>query len=273
MRERSNKSVIGRTVQSTLREMRKDYSSPRTYVLLIAAIFLIGLSGPFGTFASLGFVERYLYWAVMITSTFAVGNLVGTWVQQLLGEKGWRPTMRFVPIGVAAGIAVSFVVASVDAVVFGWSGLSTERLLQLLGYSLPVAVVISAAIVLMHDTAAVSGSGDSVDDARENGVPRLVERLPFDKRGRIISMSVADHYVEVTTVRGKAMLLMRLRDAIAEVDGNKGLQIHRSHWVALDGIRAVHRGSGRVEIETEVAERLPVSRSYLADVRSAGLLP
>ena len=45
------------------------------------------------------------------------------------------------------------------------------------------------------------------------------------------------NYVEVWTERGTHLVLMRLSDAIRETAGENGLQIHRSHWVALGAVK------------------------------------
>src|SRR5690606_41763012 len=99
--------------------------------------------------------------------------------------------------------------------------------------------------------------------------PPILDRLPRQVRGKLSHMSMADHYVEVFTDRGKALVLMRLADAIAETRGVPGLQIHRSHWVALDAVAAFKRLNGRPGGALKTGEILPVSRSYLAAVRAA----
>ena len=35
---------------------------------------------------------------------------------------------------------------------------------------------------------------------------RVLQRLPIEKRGELISMTVMDHYVKVTTTRGKHLI-------------------------------------------------------------------
>jgi DNA-binding LytR/AlgR family response regulator len=64
---------------------------------------------------------------------------------------------------------------------------------------------------------------------------------------------------------------MRLADAIRETGMVPGLQIHRSHWVAKDAVAKVHRSEGKLMLELRNGMRLPVSRSYLAAARDAGL--
>ena len=92
------------------------------------------------------------------------------------------------------------------------------------------------------------------------------------QRGTLVSLSVTDHYVEVATSKGRALVLIRLSDAIKETSPTAGLRIHRSHWVALEAVVRVLRLDGRLVVELKDGRRLPVSRSYAGDLRAAGLM-
>jgi DNA-binding LytR/AlgR family response regulator len=76
-----------------------------------------------------------------------------------------------------------------------------------------------------------------------------------------------DHYVEVTTSRGSAMVLIRFSDAVGELAGYPGAQVHRSHWVASGQAKRLLRDKDRRMIELVDGRRLPVSRPYLDDAR------
>lgn len=95
--------------------------------------------------------------------------------------------------------------------------------------------------------------------------------MPLPQRGKLLALSVADHYVDIVTDRGKALVLMRFADAIRETGGVAGLQIHRSHWVAREAVVRSHRAGGKLLLELSNGLRLPVSRSFLPEVREAGL--
>ena len=84
-------------------------------------------------------------------------------------------------------------------------------------------------------------------------------------------MTMQDHYVDIRTDRGGTLVLMRFVDAIAETNGVEGLQVHRSHWVALGRIAQTVRLGGRPMLKMEDGTMLPVSRSYFDAVRAAGL--
>lgn len=96
----------------------------------------------------------------------------------------------------------------------------------------------------------------------------FLKRLPYDLGAQILSLSMQDHYVEVTTAKGTVLILIRLQGAIKELNAISGVQIHRSHWVALNGVRQLKRQEGKLFIELLDGRTLPVRRSYAQTVRA-----
>jgi DNA-binding LytR/AlgR family response regulator len=76
-----------------------------------------------------------------------------------------------------------------------------------------------------------------------------------------------DHYVRVTTSRGSVMVLIRFSEAVRELAGYPGAQVHRSHWVASGQAKRILREKDRRMIELVDGRRLPVSRPYLDEAR------
>ena len=58
------------------------------------------------------------------------------------------------------------------------------------------------------------------------------------------------------------MILMRLYDAIKELEGIEGSQTHRSWWVAKEAVAETIRGDGRINLKLSNGELAPVSRSF-----------
>jgi DNA-binding LytR/AlgR family response regulator len=65
------------------------------------------------------------------------------------------------------------------------------------------------------------------------------------------------------------LLLMRLQDAIAELDGLEGMQVHRSWWVARAAVSAIRRDDRSLRIVLENGMEVPVSRSCAPALRRA----
>lgn len=250
------------TLQLTLREMKAFFTSPRSLGGLVVVALILGVSGPFQTYDVLPLAPRMAYWALMTGLTFAVGNFAGTYVS--IATDDWQRLrwLRRMLIGSAAGLPVMLVVFLVN----GWVLKQNMPLADMAALAF-YCVVISIAISMLHGI-----FGPTNNSTPATGVAALLQRLPLQMRGALVSLSVQDHYVEVTTAKGKSLVLMRLSDAIAETGGIAGLQVHRSHWVALDGVSAVHRRDGKVNIVTSAGAELPVSRTYVGAVKAAGLL-
>ena len=99
----------------------------------------------------------------------------------------------------------------------------------------------------------------------------LLARLSARSRGELLHLRMQDHYVEVHTSAGSEMLLLRFRDALSEVEGVNGLQVHRSHWVARNAVAGVERRSGgRIALRLVNGSRVPVSRSFAPLLKSRG---
>lgn len=111
------------------------------------------------------------------------------------------------------------------------------------------------------------GNGNPVN---EDGLSGFMRRLPPELGSGLIRLSASDHYVEAYTRHGHAMILLRFSDALGELDGADGLQIHRSHWVARSAIRRLVTKNRRLMVELEDGTCLPVSRSRLGAIRAEG---
>ena len=101
--------------------------------------------------------------------------------------------------------------------------------------------------------------------------PRFFDRLPPRLRGAdVYAVEAEDHYLRLHTSKGHDLILMRLSDAIAELEGVEGAQTHRSWWVARDGIDGARRGDGRARLTLKTGAEAPVSRTFARALREAG---
>ncbi len=102
---------------------------------------------------------------------------------------------------------------------------------------------------------------------------KFLERLPPRYRGAALyAISSEDHYLRVHTSLGEELILMRLSDAVSELESAGGLQVHRSWWVARDGVASVTREGDKPVIALKSGGKAPVSRTYQKAAREAGLI-
>ncbi len=273
MRETTGQFVSEGALQSTMRELRRVTGSPRFWAAIAGASVLLGLVGPFGTYDELRLPARLAYWAVTAVATYLAGFGVVVLLQRLhTGERMPGP-VAFGLYGAAAGVPVTLVVWAINAAVFAAAD-PLPALLPLGASIVAVSAVVSALVALFsHEfhkqEADVAPPASAAAGAAR---PRILDRLPAPQRGRLSHMTMQDHYVDVRTERGGALVLMRFADAIAETDGIDGLQIHRSHWVARDMVAELVRVGGRPMVRMKDGTLLPISRGFLDEAKRAGLV-
>lgn len=267
-------------MHSTLREMQALAFSQRFWGLILVAAAVLGLTGPFGTYERLALLPRLAYWLALALATFTIGYATVRLAGVILFEGRGAPRLvRALVTGAIAGLPIALVVLAFDAAVLSAPMPSTRTALTLFLNCALIAAALSLASVLI----AGETSADTVPPAetqplsnqpearpQRDARPPLLERLPPPARGRLVRLAMQDHYVEVHTDRGATLVLMRMADALRETEGESGLQIHRSHWVALAAVAGTVRRDGKLLLKLKDGTLLPVSRSFAAAVREAG---
>ena len=93
----------------------------------------------------------------------------------------------------------------------------------------------------------------------------LQRMLPYDKRGKLIFLRASDHYVIVRTTKGEHELRMRFADALERIGTARGLQVHRSFWVAQDYLTTPRKEGRRMVMRVD-GVIIPISATYRDDV-------
>lgn len=257
--------MINTPAQHALREMRRTFSMPTTQVVLVAVAVFLGISGPFGTSQSLSFGPRLAYWVVAVPITFAVGVLSSAYVSEIRRSATSRWSTRIL-VASATAIAVSITVVGLNWLAFGIS--PEDRI-----FSLPLLAPIMATAALVAFVLHYLSEQSEEITAPNARAPALLDRLDLDKRGKLISLSVQDHYVEVTTSAGTSLILMRLSDAMRETGDVEGLQVHRSHWVARAHVVAAKRDGDKAQLTLSDGRVILASRSHIKALKDTGILP
>lgn len=253
----------GPTLSFALREMRAHLGAPVVVAIQAGVAVVLAIAAPFGTDAGLGLGLRLIYWAGIVFGTYGLGTAMTLLVVDRLDRASSMPAaIRVLRAGGVVGVAGLGFVLLWSFIFFGppalnWAGLGSTA-----------AGVFLVAWVVMGVRAAVMRPAPAQPDA-----PALLRRLPMEKRGALIALTATDHYVQVTTTQGSALILMRLADAMTETAPVDGMQVHRSHWVALDQVRAARRRGDGAVLQMENGLEIPVSRRHMGSIREAGLLP
>lgn len=275
----------------------------RKFVIYIALLGFAVLMGPFGTYATLEVWDRMIFWTVDIIVVAFFSHLALHGIYKASAVSHITPPTRFgmsIALGAvpAAGVIgfiynvmapeiadeVYFPALWSEAMIFAILLASIEFILwpQIVGRPKgrpePPLFIPHDRVPRMPppddtviEVAALDASEPSqaVIDAPPDPQPsRLALRLPHELRdAEIVSVSMQDHYAEITTTAGAHLILMRMADALDLLDDTPGAQVHRSHWAAAAHAQALRRDGRKYEIEMSDGRVLPVSGSYLDAAR------
>jgi DNA-binding LytR/AlgR family response regulator len=237
--------------------------SLRGYSASAAAGLFLALIGAFGSDEA-PILVRLAYWIGLCVA----GAVVGTGVSQLIGREGRADDRPWLYGALTvAGITLPFTVVVWLVSELAFHGVPRPRALPV--YLGPVFIVTMAMTALnflvqrrpVETHAAPAGAP----------APRFLDRLPAKLRGaELHAVEAEDHYLRLHTSRGQDLILMRLSDAVAELEGIEGAQTHRSWWVAKAAVEEARRGDGRATLKLRGGVEAPVSRAYAKALREAG---
>ena len=241
-------------------------------LIAVAGLFL-AYAGAFGTVAA-PLPQRLGYWI----TTMVLATLIGAAIFIPVYLKGWL-TRR--PL---AGSAIVALVMSAPLTVLVWflgpqffpDYMATDP--KLLPDFFPPVFLVSLIMTAINHLAADHAErrkaalrAAAQPTAEAPPASRFLERLPPRLRGaELYAVEAEDHYLRLHTSKGSDLILLRLADAIAELDGLAGAQTHRSWWVARAAVSDARRSDGRATLVLTNGVEAPVSRSYAGALREAG---
>lgn len=265
-----NRSIL----QLTLRELQVLVQSLRFWMTFGTVVCLFTITGPFGTLERMALVPRFGYWLVLHTTTWAIAILCIVVSDILLSRRVESLLVRILLGGLAACGPIGFAVSLIRVSVFGGS-LSWANIAGNIADALPLTLVFCVLtwMTMSREMAAVTAqavkTADISGETLQQTTPPLLDRLKPETRGTILRLSAEDHYTLVETSRGRALVLVRFADALKELGGADGMQVHRSHWVARKHVAGIKRENGKMLVVLNDGSLLPVSRTHAGPVRAA----
>lgn len=247
--------------------------------IMVGAALVFALLGPFGT-SAYPLMERFLRWLLFAVGGYAFFRPV------IAGGNAFAAQSelpRWFTAGIACVIAAlptTLLVAwSIAGVAFGrvnvafLAGLYPNVLLA-------GGIVTAAQFALRTEDANADGERAVVPPSaaplpQKPDVARsrtLLDLLPPALGEDVLYLENEDHYVRVHTARGDTLLLMRMRDAAAALDGFDGMRVHRSWWVARGAVVESVKRDRATLLRLFDGREVPIARSMLPALRAAGWL-
>ncbi len=197
----------------------------------------------------------------------AVGTVASELVVPFFWSKRfdhWPVIARIIGIAAAISVPVTAVLIYLNNRPFSFQDLVIQY-----GYVLVISLLISTGVYILESYR----SAQTGDSAAPDQTQVFLRRLPVKFRtANLYAITSEDHYLRVHTSMGSDLILMRLADAVKELGGADGLQVHRSWWVAKAFVKDEKKENGRSILVLADETQVPVSRSYRAAAKEAGLI-
>jgi len=246
-----------RALRSFLHRHRVNWA-----LAVLASIFLGGV-GAFGSGAAPAGL-RYSYWLFVMIS----GAVMLALVVERFQERGWLEEKAWLK-GAVLALVISVPQTALVWAATNWFFDDPWRPIRMFGMY-PQVLLVSAAYMALHLLLGREPAQTHAGDSEDAPPPAFLNRLPPRLRGAsLFAVEAEDHYLRLHTSRGSDLIAMRLSDAIKELEGVEGAQVHRSWWVARDAVQHAVRRRGRAVLTLKDGVQAPVSRTYAPALRRA----
>lgn len=256
--------------------------------VMVAIGVVLALIGPFGSFQAT-FPTRLAYWVGLGLAGYACYRPMG-WAVARIGAGLDLPVWLLWAFAcLVATVPMTLVVAGIDRLPRGLPLPGFDVLATTYGYVLVVGSIVTMVFFLIERASAASAPAPALASGvvpqpapsplaipaattPSAGQPRFLDRLPPHLGTDLIALEMEDHYVRAHTVLGSELILLRLRDAMAELDGIEGQQVHRSWWVARHAVEDVRRDGRNLRLVLPGGLEAPVARANVARLKEQGWL-
>lgn len=244
---------------------------------------VLGVLGPFGSFEHVPAVVRVPVWVGLVAVNWLLVLLLGEALCRLPVTGRWPVPL----LSGLAGLAVAVpgtLVAYRAAQAMGPFELIMPSPLVFFGYVAVLGVAISVAAALHFDRPAAGrpggvppaaptaaapdpGAPDPGAEADPPGGSPFLVRIPPHLGRELLAVETEDHYLRIHTAAGSGLVLMRMRDAVAELAPLDGMRVHRSWWVARTAVERAARTGGGLTLTLRGGITVPVARTQRRAVR------
>lgn len=245
-------------------------SAARRWALDLGLLVFIGLMmGFLAPFASdqAPVAGRYAHWMVVMVG----GGLMAFGMDEALRRR-MPVTWRRLLVASAVMTPPTALLVMISGRLLAGGRISGAIYLDLLWQVWPILLAVMALRALVWRRAPVRVETRTVIAAPlPEAEAAFRRRLSAKRRGaRLIAVEAQDHYLMVHTDAGAELVTLRFADALQELAGAHGWQVHRSWWVAAEAVEAARWRRGAGELTLVGGLTAPVSRTYRAVLREAG---
>ncbi len=248
------------------RQLRNICAGDWARVVLAASVVagVMAISGGFGAKA-----EPVIFRLAYGESLTLVGVGLGYCGSRLLIPRPWfetKPIISAALMTLVVGLPMTLVAAAAAAWTQG-RPLRSPILVDVF----PTTLATTGGIIMLAFLVQARAPVETHQSAQGAAPARFLARLPARLSGAALwAVQAEDHYLRLHTSKGEDLILMRLADALVELEGIEGARTHRSWWVARVAVKDIERVEGRATLTLAGGQKAPVSRAYLKSLKEAG---
>ncbi|MEO1034005.1 MAG: LytTR family DNA-binding domain-containing protein [Pseudomonadota bacterium] len=256
-------------------------ASPRNLRLGALVLLLVAINQINDPLMDATMGQAFVYWVIRPLVLACGLWLADQWIARLWSTRWSRPdwlkpvvlvsAIGLLPFAVTEALLEQFLPFRAEFLDDGlWS---YSPLLAFLGeYATAASIVVPLHLLLwlmIDKQSAVPAAEPTIEPPP---VPEFLKLATTSRPEDVLALQADEHYVRIYSRDGAELVHYRFSDAIAEMSPELGLQVHRSWWVAASAVRSAQRGSRRWQLELETDVSVPVSDSFIANVRERGWL-
>jgi len=254
-----------------LKSYLREHNWRRQFLISVSAVLILAFFGPFGTFEDLLFPVRLLFW---VTAVYGCGVIF--WTMFFLVDR-YRLFSSFPEL--IRHVIIVFITSLPGAVLIYYNNLvfrkvafPFEKLPWLWFTVFSIGMILTSIYFFSHFGKSISKNEKHKQEVAkiqiktDKNILQFLDRLPKEIGKELVSLSMHDHYIDVVTKQGNAMVHLKFSKAMKELKKYPGVQIHRSHWVSVDAIKSA-KIVGRAKLVRLFDGRtLPVSEKYTDEI-------
>ncbi len=234
-----------------------------------------GIGGPFGSYPA-NIFTRIVYW----TALFWAGSVLLWPIQVLAIVHGRR---RRIPPLLTGGIAT--LIGCIPLALLAAAGgnlfwpVHASAMHSLEWYCLTLLVAIPASAIMYRleiigrlAVLPVSQEAPSSAPSRSADASPVVQDIPVHLLEAALCLKMEDHHVRLYGAQHSTLHLAAMRDVVRKLGTQRGLQVHRSWWVARHAVTGAEEDGRSATLILTNGLRVPVARSRMALLRQHGWL-
>ncbi len=239
-------------------------------VLLVCATVLAGLEP--GASRALSFPWALLHWIVHLLGALLIFAFLTIAAMRLGIPDLWAIVaavlvlpLCLAPLSLGTEAIIAHATGITDRNPDGyWEELSRVAIPAVGLTTLSVLAVFKAAEFAVKHRAQLVARFD-----KEPSLRSLFSNVPHTLGEDLISVSANDHYVQLRTTDGSAMLSLKFTDCVKKLAAFNGVQVHRSHWVRLKHITNVRPNGSSYLCTMRDGSEISVSRRRYKDLKQS----